>query len=141
MNIILLKRKTTTGAPSPASLQTGEACYVLPDKTLYIKNDDGTVTLLNQPASGVVITTIEKDLGYPAKSSGNFLITGLTGLTTNKQVVISQAAGTYTNKGDDELEFDALVCSGIVVDSTTIKVSYNSRFPIGGNFKFNYFIQ
>lgn len=54
-NIILLKRKTTTGQPNPASLQTGEACYVLPDKTLYIKNDDNTVTVINSSGGSSVI--------------------------------------------------------------------------------------
>lgn len=87
------------------------------------------------------VYTIEKDLGYPSKSSGSFLITGLSGLTMNNQIVVSQAAGFYTGKGDDEIEMDALVCSGYVVDSSTIKVYYNSRHLVGGNFKFNYIIQ
>jgi hypothetical protein len=43
-NVILVKRKVSAGAPSPASLQTAELCYVLPDKKLYIKNLDATVT-------------------------------------------------------------------------------------------------
>jgi len=46
-NPITIKRKTSAGAPSPASLQTGEFCYVLPDKKLYIKNDDNTVSPVN----------------------------------------------------------------------------------------------
>jgi hypothetical protein len=96
-------------------------------------------TLQNSIAKPVY--TIEKDLGYPARSSGNFLIIGLSGLTTSDQIVVSQAAGLCTGKGDDEIEMDALVCSGYTIDSTTIKVYYNSRFPIGGNFKFNYIIQ
>lgn len=47
-NTIQVKRKTTTGAPAPASLAVGEHCYVLPEKKLYIKNLDGSITLLNQ---------------------------------------------------------------------------------------------
>jgi hypothetical protein len=47
-NTILIKRKTTTGAPSSVSLQTGEMCLVVPDKQVYIKNGDGTVTKLNK---------------------------------------------------------------------------------------------
>jgi hypothetical protein len=46
-NVIQVKRKTTTGAPPAASLAVGEHCYVLPDKKLYIKNVDGSLTLLN----------------------------------------------------------------------------------------------
>lgn len=48
MNTILIKRKTDTGAPLSASLQTGEMCLVIPDKTVYIKNSDGSVTKLNK---------------------------------------------------------------------------------------------
>jgi hypothetical protein len=47
-NVIQVKRKTTTGAPPAASLAVGEQCYVIPDKDLWIKNQDGTVTLINQ---------------------------------------------------------------------------------------------
>lgn len=60
-NTIQIKRKTTTGAPTPAALQTGELCHVLPDKKLYIKNDDGTTTQINP-----VITA-----GTAAPSGGN----------------------------------------------------------------------
>lgn len=93
--------------------------------------------------SGAVITTIEKDLGYPAKYSGSFLITGLSGLTLNKQVVVQQACGPYTGKGDnsDESEVDVIQAVGFVLDGSTIKVHYNSSSLVGGNFKFNYLIQ
>ena len=42
-NIILLKRKTTTGAPALGDLSVGEACIVIPDETLYIKKDASTL--------------------------------------------------------------------------------------------------
>jgi hypothetical protein len=48
MNTILIKRKTTTGAPLETSLQTGEMCLVVPDKVVYIKNSDGSVTKINK---------------------------------------------------------------------------------------------
>lgn len=54
-NTILIKRKTTTGAPAPASLQVGELCFVAPDKQVYIKNTDETLTLLNG-AGGAAVT-------------------------------------------------------------------------------------
>lgn len=46
-NTIQVKRKITTGAPDPALLAVGEHCYVLSDKKMYIKNLDGSITLLN----------------------------------------------------------------------------------------------
>lgn len=42
-NVIRIKRKTTTGAPALGSLQVGEFCLVIPDNTLYIKKDAGTL--------------------------------------------------------------------------------------------------
>jgi hypothetical protein len=57
-NVIQVKRKTTTGVPAAASLAVGEQCYVIPDKDLYIKNQDGTLTLINQTiTSGTVAPT------------------------------------------------------------------------------------
>lgn len=42
-NIILIKGKTTTGAPSLAQLNIREMCFVLPDNAFYIKKDAGTI--------------------------------------------------------------------------------------------------
>ncbi len=42
-NTIQIKRKTTTGAPSLGQLAVGEFCLVIPDNTLYIKKDTGTI--------------------------------------------------------------------------------------------------
>lgn len=47
-NIIQIKRKTTSGAPTIGALAVGEGCLVLPDNTLYYKKDAGT--LLSWPA-------------------------------------------------------------------------------------------
>lgn len=47
-NIIQIKRKTTTGAPSLGQLSVGEGVLVLPDNTLYYKKDAGT--LLSWPS-------------------------------------------------------------------------------------------
>lgn len=47
-NVIQIKRKTTTGAPTVGNLAVGEGCLVLPDNTLYYKKDAST--LLSWPA-------------------------------------------------------------------------------------------
>jgi len=49
-NVIRIKRKTTTGAPSLGALAVGEFCMVIPDDALYIKKDAGT--LLEFPEVG-----------------------------------------------------------------------------------------
>lgn len=48
-NVIQIKGKTTTGAPSLGDLATRELCYVIPDDALYIKRDASTIVLINQP--------------------------------------------------------------------------------------------
>jgi hypothetical protein len=42
-NVIQLKRKNTTGAPSLAALSIGEICLVLPDNAMYWKKDAATL--------------------------------------------------------------------------------------------------
>ena len=42
-NTILLKRKTTAGAPALADLSIGEVCLVIPDSALYWKKDAATL--------------------------------------------------------------------------------------------------
>lgn len=42
-NTILIKRKTTAGAPSLAQLSVGEMCLVIPDETIYWKKDASTI--------------------------------------------------------------------------------------------------
>lgn len=42
-NPILIKRKTTAGAPALGQLSVGEICLVIPDNALYIKKDAGTI--------------------------------------------------------------------------------------------------
>lgn len=43
MNTILIKGKTTTGAPNLAQLSVRELCFVIPDNAFYIKKDAGTI--------------------------------------------------------------------------------------------------
>lgn len=70
-NTILIKRKTPTGAPSPASLQTGELCLVVPDKQVYGKNADGTVTLLNELGGGTPFNSYKLTSVFPSTAQAN----------------------------------------------------------------------
>jgi hypothetical protein len=63
MNTILIKRKANSGAPLPASLQTGELCLVVPDKVVYIKNGDGTITKLNKELTVSTIAPVSPQVG------------------------------------------------------------------------------
>lgn len=58
-NTILIKRKTTAGAPTLGSLSVGEFCFVIPDETLYMKKDAGTLVNWTSGASGFSETDID----------------------------------------------------------------------------------
>jgi len=94
---------------------------------------------------GMTLTNVEKDLGAAPLYSGTFDITGLSGLTVGANVLVMQAAGPYTGKGDqpDEAEMDQVTATGYVFDATTIRVYWTCQpysGPVAGNVKFNYVV-
>jgi len=92
-NIILLKRKTTAGAPSLASLAVGEACVVIPDNTLYIKKDAGT--LLSWPAGAgagdLLAANNLSDLLNPATARTNLDVKSSAEITSQISLAITAA--------------------------------------------------
>ena len=102
-----------------------------------------TITITGGAGAGFTFTVVEKDLGSAPRYGGTFDITGLVGLTVNKSVLIQQAVGPYTNKGDrqDEAEMDQALVTAYVFDATTIRCYWQtsvSNGPIAGNVKFQY---
>lgn len=91
--------------------------------------------------SSTVFVSVEKDLGT-AKTAGSFQITGLSGLSVGKPVLINQAVGPYTGKGNlaDEAEMDHVSVSASVTSTSVITAYWNSPTFVSGNFKFNYLI-
>lgn len=103
----------------------------------------GTNIIGGSPASsGFSFITVEVDMGGEPKEAGTFDITGLSGLTAGKQVLISQAAAAYTGKGDltDEAEFELATATAYVFDATTIRVYWRAGRDshLAGNVKWNY---
>jgi hypothetical protein len=96
---------------------------------------------LNQRIPNIV--TIEVNLSATPLRGGIFIITGLTGLTIGKQIIINQAATNYTGKGTriDESQMDTIIAKAFVESATTIKVYWRSERMVKGFYKFNYFIQ
>jgi hypothetical protein len=95
-------------------------------------------------AASFVMTVVEKDLGAAPLYSGSFTITG-AGLTIGKPVLIQQAAGPYTGKGDraDEAEMDLVAVTAYVLDATTIQAYWTAQpfnGPVAGNIKFQYVV-
>jgi hypothetical protein len=104
--------------------------------------DDATFAAPPGSTGAPVFTTVEKDLGVPARRAGRFLVT-TSGLTSGKPVSIHKANGPYTGKGTrvDEAEMDEVVAQGKTISATQIEVFWQSRHgPIRGNVKFDYFV-
>lgn len=82
----------------------------------------------------------EVNISAVPKRTGHFDITGQTGLTVSTPVIVRMAAGPYTGKGAlaDEAEMDHIMCAGLVLNSTTIRVYWVATGPVIGNFKFHY---
>ncbi len=83
---------------------------------------------------GLSLTTYQANLGSVASTGGTFDITGLSGLTPGANVLIQHLAVAATGKGDlrDEIEMDAVIASGYVLDSSTIRVHWRSTGPVAG---------
>ena len=86
-------------------------------------------------------STVEVDLGYPARRSGSFAIP-VAAQTVGKPVQIWLARGPYTGKGTaaGEEGMYAGQITGLVTAANTISASYAFSCRIGGVIKFNYLI-
>jgi len=92
-------------------------------------------------AGAIGFSTVEVDLGAAPSLSGSFTIPG-AGLTVGKPVLIQQAAGPYTGKGDhaDEAEGDQVNVTAVVTAADTITAYWNSPTWVLGAFRFTYLV-
>src|SRR6266516_581320 len=91
------------------------------------------------PASGgLSFTQFSKDIGRG--TSGHFDLTGLSGLTAGKDVLLVQTAQPIASKGNarDEFEMDSIELTGYVVDATTIRAYWQASGIVVGTYNFAY---
>lgn len=88
---------------------------------------------------GFTFTDFTKDLGA-GNRAGTFDITGLSGLTPNKNVLIVQTMQPISSKGDarDEFELQPIILTGYVVDANTIRALWNCDSVCVGTYAFAY---
>jgi hypothetical protein len=143
-NTILIKRKTTTGAPFPASLLTGEMCLVVPDKQVYIKNGDGTVTLLNGSGGGgsVNYTEVLLDFGTIINKTNNktFFVADVNVLTTSKVLVAVSGQPTDDHSSDEIILMDVSVFATNIQEAIGFNIAAISPQKVYGKIKVNYLI-
>lgn len=82
-----------------------------------------------------------KDLGV-SNRSGTFDITGLSGLTIDKNVMVMQTNQAIVSKGNarDEPEMDNIKVTGYVLNSTTVRCFWNAAGIVVGTYAFAYLI-
>jgi len=92
-------------------------------------------------AGSFALTNFTQDLGA-GDSAGNFDITGLAGLTVDKNVLVVQTAQKIASKGDarDEFEMNPILTTGYVVDAATIRVYWNCDDIVVGIYAFAYMV-
>lgn len=106
--------------------------------TAAVASGVATITVAGD-GGGLTLTAFSQDLGVSDRA-GTFDITGLSGLTADKPVLIMQTAAPISSKGDarDELELDPIQASGYVVNSTTIRVYWWAPSVVVGTYNFAY---
>jgi len=99
-------------------------------------------TTLNATGGGGAGTWTDfvKDIGKGR--SGTFDVTGLSGLTADKDVAIVQTSQIIPTKGDarDEFEFDAIQLTGYVLNSTTIRARWWAPGIVVGDYAFAHMV-
>lgn len=87
------------------------------------------------------LTDFTKDLGA-GDNAGTFDITGLSGLTPNKNVLIVQTMQKISSKGDarDEFEMQPIILTGYVLDANTIRALWNCDAVCVGTYAFAYMV-
>lgn len=101
----------------------------------YIPGPQG---IAGNPAASTYMDFTE-DLGVSDRS-GTFDITGLSGLTADKNVVVVQTAQAIASKGNarDEFEMDNIQLTGYVLSTTSIRVYWQAPNVVVGTYAFAY---
>jgi len=110
------------------------------DSTTFLRGDQ---TYATPPGGGgsFAIATTEVDLGSTPRRSGSFTITDAA-IGSSEQVIVNQAGGPYTGKGDraDEAEMDGISCMA-TAGSGSAEVFWTCESYVVGNVKFNYLVE
>ena len=117
---------------------TAAADHTFPGGTTTFLRADGSFAT---PTASVAFTDFTKDLGV-ADRAGSFDITGLSGLTADKPVMVMQTAAAISSKGNarDEPEMDQIQVTGYVVDTTTIRCYWQAPAVVVGTYAFAYLV-
>ena len=146
----------TAAQPLSSNAEVVRVTGISTDTFTIVRAQEGssarTVVIGDQIAATITnksLTDIEGSIGVPtnitvdlgkARRSGTFDITGLSGLTADKNVLIAQNALPITSKGNarDEFEMDRIGAMGYVLNASTIRVLWNAGSVVVGSYNFAY---
>lgn len=103
--------------------------------------DSTDVTIPGGGAGSTAFTAFTQDLGA-ARQGGTFDLTGLSGLTIDKPVMIMQTSAAIASKGNarDEPEMDHIAITGHVKSATEIRCYWNASAVVVGIYAFAYLV-
>ena len=134
---------TATNLTGPVALPNGiTATTQSPgDNTTKLATDAFVTNAIATATAAYVgpqINQVTVNFGSQPINNGSFTITG--SFTVGKQVMITQASSRPGSSYYDSIEFDHIVATGIVINSTTIQVNWSSPTLVANSWTFNYWV-
>ena len=111
-----------------------------PDEPLMMPGPPGTTGAAGADGTTqIILTDFTEDLGV-SNRQGEFDITGLSGLVAGDNVLVIQTKQAISSKGDatDEPDMDLIRATGIVIDATTVRVTWWAPSVVVGIYAFAY---
>jgi hypothetical protein len=133
--------KTSNAPISQLPNNTTGTTQTLGDSSTKLATDAFVANAIsNFAAITQTIQQVTVDLGSQPRTSGHFNITGSGFSPILGPVIVMQAATRPNSVLYDNIEMDAINCTGIITSSTTIQVNWNSDYTVANQYTFNYFI-
>ena len=133
--------KTSNATLSSLPSNTTATTQTLGDSSTKIATDAFVANAINNFATLTqTIQQVTVNLGSQPRTSGHFIINGSGFAPVLGPVIVMQAATRPNSVLYDNIEMDAINCTGIIISSTTIQVNWNSDYRVANQYTFNYFI-
>lgn len=94
-NIIKIKNKTTSGAPTPVQMATKELVFNEVDNKLYYKKESDSSVIHINPNSGGTVTSVGINIG----TSGTDINISGSPITTSGSITVNIPTASATNRG------------------------------------------
>lgn len=121
-NIIKIKNKTTSGAPTPVQMATKELVFNEVDNKLYYKKESDSSVIHINPNSGGTVTSVGINIG----TSGTDINISGSPITTSGSITLNIPTASATNRGVISSTDWSIFNSKIGGSGTSTQVGYFS---------------